>query len=1177
MSFTVSHFTNNDGVYAKLTNVDAAHTSFDIQITDTADSGDAYATSAGLDQTTGDSGVLAKSFVTNGSATQVHKLGTGNTGASDGTFKLIHNTTYKMKATAKVDSVGSAYSTVTFTYVSPPTPSDFTPIIGTDSNSIQYGATGLAAANVITAYHVSISGPVVKSNVAQTDAQQKHWGKYIAATDVAVGTLTSASLSTEFAEDSSTGEGFIDLKESSEGHGAIDATAGPYTNGTHDVVVTSTTGTGTGAKIRFVIVADTVTNMFPLIGGSGYAAEEVLTFDVPTSGSTGVVTYTIPATGVITAGNTRIITEGGGLTAGDQYDMVVVAIGAGGSSLNSVTYKAVPNTLANGVTVAAANVGASLSTSPYLVGEPADHDRTIGVNFTKGTQMDGEYSDKWYVVSLASGGVTRYRRFENPDWDGTTPTGTGYADNSAYTIAKSDTTLYVKIDENAIFTTDASGSFSQGTAAQLGTFLVDGSTYTINVLSGNVNNEGSDAATATGSPSTNGTAQTAIPSSIPENVVGNSGDNASDPGMMLTVGKDLITSYGLTSADWGNRIRIGIKLVVPSTNVTLNNGSQITKVKFNLTDGIGGVDAREIDVSHAAEDSNIATHFVGTGNDFRYHDITQYNAAALGNGTPYSITNMQFVNSNGVGVDTSSSMSAIPSTLPGAPGDATTSNPVQNAKATATTNTQIQANWTAAVGNGNDVSKYYLQHGASAGFGAGTFAAIDDIPAGDLTKTIGSLVTGAVRYVRVRAVNANGDGLWTTLTGAGGLDEFVPSGIPGFGISSGTKLTHSQVIGGSALNLFSFITNFSNTDLSDIHNNGYPITGVRIYFDVQGTANYAAFDASPTAYFLDIPIADFSDLGTIEIADFVTVAADGANAPTAHWIANTAAYRYKAFMYPYNNTYGTVLDNAGAELPVVYPYYTSQSSFSTAPTASTDASDSIIISWDVTSGDSVAPFKSVDYVLAEDYAAERTAIGGEITYAGAYTNLAAGSVTGLGTSTTATSLTFSTTSMDPIRYGWKYKFTADVVSYANKVMYDGGSTQAGTQDTAPSNIEGIIPKNKPGIDAPSFSGNDMTLSIDANGTALGDTFVLSPAGDNTSVISVTDGLKVANGKYAGGLPPFNEYVTYNAAALDRTVVADIDLKDTVTVGNTTNYLIVSESQVGATISLAGSPLGLSSS
>ena len=1176
MSFTVSEFTNNDGVYAKLTNVANTYTTFDVQVTDTATSTDTYASSGGLDQTTGHSGVLAKSFVTTGGATQVFLVGAGNTGSDDGTFKLVSGTEYKMKAVAKnAQGVGVAFSTVNFTYTSPPSPSDFTPSIGTNSNSIQFGTSASLASGVITAYHVSVSGPVVKAGVAQTDAQQKHWGKYIAVSN-ANGSLTSAALATQLAEDSSTLEGFVDLKEA--GHGAVDGSAGPYTNGTHDVTVASSTGSGADAKIRFVVAEGVVTKMFPLVGGSGYAASEVLTFNIPNDGGTAAFTYTIPATGVITGSNTQIIAEGGGLTAGDQYDMVVVAIGNGGSSLNSVTYKAIPNTMANGVTVSAATTGIALENTPYSMGASADWDRTIGVNFTKGVQMVNEYLDKWYIVSLTAGGTTKYRKFKNPAWTGSAPAGTGFSDNGTYALAgvdgtSTDADLYVKIDENTLFVSDASGDTS-GSAAALGSFLVDGTEYTIDVKSGNVNNEASTP--VQGSDATNGTAEKGTPSSVPEDVVGSS---ANSPGMMLTVGKTLGTSYGLTSANWGGRIRIGIKLVDPNNgNATLNNGSAITKVKFNISSSGGAVDAREITVSHAAEDNNIATHFVGTGNEFRYHDITQYNdgngAANLANGTTYSVTDMQLVNANGNGADTDSTMSAVPSTLPGAPGDTADSNPVQNAKATNTTNTQVQAKWSAAAANGSSIEKYQIQHGSSDGFGVGTFTTIDNISASDTAATITGLATGVVRYVRIRAVNANEEGPWRVLTGAGGLDEFVPSGIPGFGISSGNKLTHSQVAGGSALNLFSFITNFSDATLSDIHNNGYPITGVRIYFGVQGTANYAAFDANPTAYFLNIPKANFHAMAGLVEADFVRVAAGGANAPTADWIANTAAYRYKAFMYPYNAVYGTALDNAGAELPAVYPYYTTQSSFSSAPAASTAASTDVTFSWAVTSGDSVAPFKKIDYVLAEDYAAERASAGGEITYAGAYTNLAAGAVTNLGTDTTATSLTLSTTSMIPIRYGWKYKFTASVESYANKVMWDAGNEVAGTQDTASSSIDNVIPKNKPGIDSPGISGNDMEVKINANGTALGDTFLLSPAGNNTSVISLTDGLKVANNKYAGGLPPFNEYVSYNANGLVRTAVTDIDLKDTVTVGDTSNYLIVSEAQTGAAIRLAGTPLTL---
>ena len=1195
MSLAITHFINNDGIYAKLTNVGASHVYLDLTCTDTATSGDSYSPST--NKTTADSGMLAKTHITNGSSTQIVLLGKGNTGDSDGTFKLVDADTYKLKVTALDESrVIQATASTNFTYTAPPVASDYTLTLGTTSNAIQFAAAGAdgLATNKIQKYAVFVSGPFIEgtANTQVADSSQKHWGAYIDATndgsdngDVANGTLDTTYVG------SAGDQSQVDMKNDS-GYTVVIPTA-TYDNGTHDITASVNAGNGAGAKVRFVVAGNAITNMFPMSGGSDYEEGNTLTFAVPKDGdgtSTEAVTYEIPA-GVITGSNTKFLAVGGGLTSGDKYDVSVVAIGAGGSQTTSVSYKLIPNANANGVTLGTTQVGSNLANAPFSLAANADWDRTIGVKFTRGTQMAGDFLDKWYIVVLSKteGGstVSRYRRFQNPAWTGAQPGGTNYDDNTSYALAATDSgELYVKIDENAKFTTDSSGTTGQGTVAALGDFLTDGTTYTVQVNAGNVNNENS----STSSSQTNA-AGSVVPQSVPDDVILST---ATEPGMSVTVGSALGTSYTLTSANWTKRIRIGIKLVNPNdSNATLANGSPITAVKFNIKNG-GTTDARTVNVDVGNTNSNdVANYFVGTGNDFRYHDITTFDGSDLVNGTTYEIADMQLVNANGNGDDTDSTMSAIPQTVPDAPGINTTdaslmSRPVQNQQAVSdssssnyTTNEQILFRWTAPNSQGNDITKFTIQHSDADDFNSDV-STVNNINPANTSQVISNLTTGDVRYGRIRAENDNGAGAWTVFKGAGDLDEFVPSAKPSFGISNGSTITSDKVSAGSALTQFSFIANFDNSDLTSIHNNGYAIAGVRIYFDVSGTTDYDAFVGGTSNYYLQIPQGQFHALdNTLALGDFISVAAGAATAgaPTENWIANTANYRYKAFIFPYNAVYNSPRNNVGAELPLTYPYYTAISDFTGGAFAvDQSAGTDITFSWSFTSAANIAPAKEVSYILAENAPREATAAGGEITYAADYADLGAGDVTGLGSTTTASSLTFSTTAGAPVYYGWKYKLTASVVSYLNKAMWDEGAESyqrvAGTSTAGAKNQSDVVPKNKPSI-TPGISGSDMTVTVLPNGTSLGDTFLLSPAGDRTSVLSYTDELKVGAAKYATEVPPFNKYVTYNNNTYNRANTTDLTLSDTQTVGDTSNYLIVTENGSGATISLAGSPLGLS--
>jgi hypothetical protein len=119
---------------------------------------------------------------------------------------------------------------------------------------------------------------------------------------------------------------------------------------------------------------------------------------------------------------------------------------------------------------------------------------------------------------------------------------------------------------------------------------------------------------------------------------------------------------------------------------------------------------------------------------------------------------------------------------------------------------------------------------------------------------------------------------------------------------------------------------------------------------------------------------------------------------------------------------------------------------------------------------------------------------------------------------------------------------------------------------------GVVPHTKPTIEVASDGngGNGKIVSISSNGSLLETTFALDSSATNSGITDLTTLITNSTvGVYAGGNPPFTLYndVNGNEASLKSTAAY--------TPAGGANFLIVTENNAGASISLNGNPLGLS--
>jgi hypothetical protein len=154
-----------------------------------------------------------------------------------------------------------------------------------------------------------------------------------------------------------------------------------------------------------------------------------------------------------------------------------------------------------------------------------------------------------------------------------------------------------------------------------------------------------------------------------------------------------------------------------------------------------------------------------------------------------------------------------------------------------------------------------------------------------------------------------------------------------------------------------------------------------------------------------------------------------------------------------------------------------------------------------------------------------------------------------------------------LRYGTIYR----VAITTNSELYDVNPATSYSEGPA-YDASDVVPNTKPTIEVASDGngGNGQIVSISSNGSALETTFALDSSATNSGITDLTTNIVNSTGnKYAGGNPPFTLYndVNGNEASL-KSIAA-------YTPAGGANFLIVTENNAGASISLNGNPLGLS--
>jgi hypothetical protein len=146
------------------------------------------------------------------------------------------------------------------------------------------------------------------------------------------------------------------------------------------------------------------------------------------------------------------------------------------------------------------------------------------------------------------------------------------------------------------------------------------------------------------------------------------------------------------------------------------------------------------------------------------------------------------------------------------------------------------------------------------------------------------------------------------------------------------------------------------------------------------------------------------------------------------------------------------------------------------------------------------------------------------------------------------------------------------------------TTNSKTYDVTPATLylegpvydaTGVVPNTKPTIEVLG-TGNSRVIRISSNGSSLGTTFALDSSASVNGITDLTD--EIVNStlnQYPGGNPPFTLYQYFQGFDTIGTIA---ELKSQVlgyapTGGD--NFLLVTENDAGASISLNGNPLGLS--
>ena len=418
----------------------------------------------------------------------------------------------------------------------------------------------------------------------------------------------------------------------------------------------------------------------------------------------------------------------------------------------------------------------------------------------------------------------------------------------------------------------------------------------------------------------------------------------------------------------------------------------------------------------------------------------------------------------------------------------------------------------------------------------------------DVDHLFTGLTNGASYYMRAYATNEFGTNSPSVDydDGNGNLLALVPSAAPtintdGLNDILLASVKNTLVIGGSDF----FTVNMANI-VNSVNNGGYPMTEIVVTATGNDTQS------------VTIALADIAVDKAFDGGDQLSLPA------TNNEGLNNAGFLYTLSVSANNAVY-TTGNTASSSTSTVHMSHTKLIASGVSASLGGANGDAITFSWSVQDFASFNEFTNgvgyaFDLQLQEKIPTADAE--GNIAYPAAFSNV--GAVVNVNIASGVTAYTHQFTEL---RYGTIYSVAITTNSELYDVNPDVSYSEGPVNDAT-----GVVPHTKPTIEVASDGngGNGKTVSISSNGSSLETTFALDSSATNSGITDLTTLITNSTvGVYAGGNPPFTLYndVNGNEASL-KSIAA-------YTPAGGANFLIVTENNAGASISLNGNPLGLS--
>lgn len=459
-----------------------------------------------------------------------------------------------------------------------------------------------------------------------------------------------------------------------------------------------------------------------------------------------------------------------------------------------------------------------------------------------------------------------------------------------------------------------------------------------------------------------------------------------------------------------------------------------------------------------------------------------------------------------------------------------------------------------AAGGGSDAIKYTFEICDTPNFGVNDNIVSLQGANNVVDQVFTGLTNGTSYYIRAKATNEFGtDSPYVNYDdGNGTLLALVPSTAPTIntdGLNDILLASVKNTFIDSANNEF-FTVNMANI-VNSVNNGGYPMTEIVVTATGNDTQSV-----------------------TIALADIaVDKAFDAGNAlglpATNNEGANNAGFLYTLSVSANNAVY-TTGNTASSSTSTVHMTNTKLIASSVSASLGGANGDAITFSWQIPDFASLNEFTNgtgsrFDLQLQEKIPTEDDE--GNIAYPAEFYNVGAVVEKDINGTVHANGFSSYSHEFTGLRYGTIYSVAITTNSKLYDVNPDVSYSEGPVNDAT-----GVVPHTKPTIEVASDGngGNGKIVSISSNGSLLETTFALDSSATNSGITDLTTLITNSTvGVYAGGNPPFTLYndVNGNEASLKSTAAY--------TPAGGANFLIVTENNAGASISLNGNPLGLS--